>query len=350
MHKKSGYILILTLSIISLSVALVTYMVSSGRAFVPLAQSAIEREKARMLAFSGIEIVKSQLGTLPYMATDTKKKQEKQDAKTDSLFSFLLPRMGRWQKFSLSKKYDGIQGEIGICMMSEEGKINLNALFDPKTGTLHKNLEGKDAITAFFALLEKITGIKDVQKELEQFFKQRKTLLDDVTELLTIPSYAYFKQDIFYDPSFDETSPEMKKKIYLTDIFTIWSPTYKIQPWLLSSSMRVLLNLAPIHAYQEKDLERIVKEQLQQTPATLSWPQDWNTYLKLIFKNDFSILPKGIELIFDTKFEPTIFSVICYGKVGKTTQKLFAILERVKDETQQDTPHWSMSIKKLYWI
>lgn len=358
-HNKSGFILPLALSIIGLAIALVTYVVNNGRAFRPAARMMIEREQARMLARSGIEIAMSQLSipdkkesanqaqdTLPKdggtQSADTKGKEE------ETLFSSVLPRMNVWQMFPLKRTVEGIQGEIGICLMSEEGKLDLNTLYDPAKGQLVEESISK-IIDILFQGIEKSINRADLRKSFEKFLQDRKTKLDDVTELLTIEEFNGFKNNIFYNPP-DQSSKGQKRQIYLTDIFTTWSGKKTLQPWLLSESVRTILDLSGAQDIPMEEKKKVIAEVDKTLPGSLSWPDGWDKYLKSWYKKEFKSLPKGLESLLDTKFDPAIFSVLCYGKVGKTMQKVFAILERVKASSEKNKPQVSIRLKKLYWI
>ena len=49
--------------------------------------------------------------------------------------SRILPTLNRWQEFDLKEKVDGVDGQIKVCLMCEEGKINLNRIIDFEKGT-----------------------------------------------------------------------------------------------------------------------------------------------------------------------------------------------------------------------
>lgn len=362
-RNKSGFILPLTLSIIGLAIALVTYLVNNGRAFTPAAKMMIEREQARMLARSGIEIAMSQL-SIPDKKEEPKKAPEeaakegakataapesKEGKQEETLFSFIVPRMNVWQTFPLKRAVEGLQGEIGICLMSEEGKLDLNELYDPAKGEL-VDTSLSTVIDGFFQRIEKLSGRIDLRKAFEKFLKERKRKLDDVTELLVIKEFEGFKDTIFYEPPEKNVPQEAKKPIYLTDIFTIWSGKKTVQPWLLSEAMRNILDLPSAQNMAMEEKKKIMGEIAKTVPSSLTWPDGWNKYLKVWYRKEFDALPKGFEKILDTKFEASTFSVICYGKVGKTTQKAFAILERVKALDEKDKPQMNVRLKKLYWI
>lgn len=356
-NHKSGFILPLTLSIIGLAIALVTYIVNNGRAFTPVAKMMVEREQARMLARSGIEIAMSQLST-PDKKEEAKKAPskdgeqaapEQKGKEEETLFSYIMPRMNVWQTFPLKRAVEGIQGEIGVCLMSEEGKLDLNELYDMSKGELvDPSLSG--AIDLVFKGLEKSIGRTELRKAFEEKIKERKRKWDDVSELLTIKGFDAFQDKLFYEPLAKDASKETKQPLYLTDVITIFSGNKTVQPWLFSEGLRSIFDLPSAQNMAMEEKKKIIGEIVKTVPATLAWPDGWNKYLKLWYRKEFAALPKGVDKLLDTAFEPAIFSVICYGKVGKTIQKAFAILERVKVSDEKDKPQINVRLKKLYWI
>jgi len=76
-----------------------------------------------------------------------------------------------------------------------------------------------------------------------------------------------------------------------------------------------------------------------------AWHTDWNTYLVPLYEKDYASLPKELSALLVAKFEPRVFSVLCYGTVGKIEQKLLAIIARTFDERGE-----VFEIKKLYWL
>ncbi len=61
-HQKKGYIIVMTMLIIALAVAIVTYIYKRGTVYNPLAQLIAHKEKARMLTMSGLQIALAKLG------------------------------------------------------------------------------------------------------------------------------------------------------------------------------------------------------------------------------------------------------------------------------------------------
>ena len=166
---------------------------------------------------------------------------------------------------------------------------------------------------------------------------------------MNIEGFKGFNDKIFYEPPEKNGSKE-SKTIYLTDVFTVWSGKKKVQPWLFSEGLRNLLELPSAVGTPIEEKKKILAEATKSMPETLTFPDGWNKYLKLWYKKEFEGLPKDIAKILEPKFEPAIFSVICYGKAGKTTQKLFAILERVKTTSEDGKPQVQVRLRKMYWV
>ena len=82
---------------------------------------------------------------------------------------------------------------------------------------------------------------------------------------------------------------------------------------------------------------------------SINWKQDWQTVGKPRYGVELTQLPKGIEATFDTTFDPSLFSVVSYGKVGDVVQKVYAIVAR-SERTVKNKQIIDVAIKKLYWI
>ena len=213
-QSKKGYILILTMLMIAGITAIVTYIFNRGMVQVSFANTVIIREKAKMLALGGLQVALAQLSyQKPQQKEDNKSQkvpaapgvsqapqQNPQQEATKELLTTILPALNRFQIFELHEPLDGIDGVLSICIMSEEGKINLNEIFDFKTqkftgegkpaGDWKKILQelckkidaatkGQDLFTALVAALKKQDGAK----------------FDDVTELLLAKPFEVFKNN-----------------------------------------------------------------------------------------------------------------------------------------------------------
>lgn len=368
----NGFILIVTLMILSLAMVLISFMINRSTIFFPLAQTVIEREKAKELALGGLQLASSQLAYADVVEHEEKEKPEKktlakQDEKksTDEkkqaeekpqeskagaqdkqMLKTLMPVLGRWQTVTLDAAKDGLEGEIKICIMSEDGKINLNELYDFQkhafVGSGKEQEELKKTIQEIFGSIKKASGGQGLYESLESFLKVRNDKVRDVTELLTIKGFESFKDTIFYSPDQQKSANKEKKPLYLTDIFTVWSHKRTIDPWLFSYSMRTIFNLP------EPD-KGAAADALKGFKGSYTWPADWNNVFSKIYKKDFNTLPKGIASLLGLTFGPETFSVLSYGTVGQITHRLFAVLERDATDRESKEPA-KVHIKKLYWI
>lgn len=326
-HNKPGYILALTLALMALFMFLATYVSNKGLIFSSFAKTMIDREKARQLAYGGIQLAISQLA----VQEENEKQEEKpeQSPNGKQLLKVILPNLGRLQKFNLKQNIEGVTGAIGIMITSEEGKININKMYDfEKHKFIGESMPGskqeakddanmKKMLQELFTQIREQTGA-DLFAEFEKFLKERKYPINDVTELLAIKGFDVFKNNIYNDPSADQK----KSNLYLADIFTISSSKQSIEPWLISESLGSLLKL-------QRNSEKISIDELLKTFKDKSdWKNDWNKSLKNVYGIEFAALPKYIVSLLNPAFNPKIFSVFSYATIGSVTVRLIALLER----------------------
>lgn len=113
--------MIMTLMIASLAVVLVTYIINRSTVFVPIAQTMIEREKARELARGGIQLAISQLAYADVKEKDDAAKTgagqqpgaTSGDAAQAKLFmENIWPTLNQWQTFTFTKKRMALKGRL----------------------------------------------------------------------------------------------------------------------------------------------------------------------------------------------------------------------------------------------
>lgn len=369
-NKKKGYILILSLMIISLAVTLVTYIFYVGSVQMPYSYTVINREKAKLLALSGIQIAIAKLsqeiekkdgdkkvaqpsttsqavGSSP--TADKKNEPSDQEQAARKLIEEMVPALNRWQSFALKEEIDGVDGTIRLCIGSESGKLDLNALYDFEKHAFKGDTAKQDVLKLLITTAFKQAGKEDLFAEFEKFLKARQYRLDDITQLLTIPGFIAFKDIVFYPGPLKEKEEKNKTAVYLTDIFTVWSGKQTVDPWLLSDSMCGLLGVKRATVRDADSRKKAVEQVIKDVKIEAQWPVDWKKYLSPLYGVEFNTLPKGIELVFDTKFEPKIFSVLSHGVVGDVTQKMLAILERTEEKNDKKLAY-TVTIKKLYWL
>jgi hypothetical protein len=357
-RSSPGYIMIFALLIIGALMVIVTYIGHRGSYYLPFAKMAVEREKAKMLAVSGIQVAIAQLAEVP--KKENKKESSSAKAGVDATADAepavqgekdflvrILPTLNRWQHFDLKEEVDGVDGRMSICLVCEEGKINLNRMIDFKKNTFRGSEKSgwKVLMQEICKSIERVSKSGDLFATFEKIVKEAKFPFNDATELITKKEFNFFKDNLFYQP------PTTKKHdtIYLTDIFTVWSSSDKLEPWLFSDSMNALFGLPRVEVDDIKKRKEQVEGWAKNFKTKSNWSSDWQTILMPVYAKELRTLPKNIDSKLSTTFDPHFFSVLVHGKVGEVTQIVYAILERNK-RTEGDAVEYDVVIKKLYWL
>jgi hypothetical protein len=355
-----GYIMIFTLLAVGAAMVVVTYIGHRSSYYLPYSKMVLEREKAKILALSGVQVAIAQLAQAPEKKDQQKSANASSDAATDKhkaaakksspekeFLIRILPTLNRWQDFELKEEIDGVDGKISICLMCEEGKINLNNIIDFKKNVFVGGDKSawKAIMQEICKAIERIVKGGDLFPAFEKIIKEAKFPFNDATELITRKEFNHFKDILFYQP------PTTKKQdtIYLTDIFTVWSSSDKLEPWLFSDSINGLLGLPRVEVDDIKKRKEQVESWIKNFKEKSNWQQDWQTILMPVYGKELRTLPKNIDSMLSTTFDPKYFSVRVHAKVGAVTQMVYAILERNKS-SQKDNIEYDVIIKKLYWI
>ena len=382
---QEGYVLVLSLMFLSLIIMLATSISFRGHVHTNYAKVMLDREYAKMLAFSGLQIAMTQLAIKEKKEQDASKtfptqmqkkgeknapKIEKKSAKKSSalwtddeakeFIKNIFPVLNKWQTFTLTTEKYGISGSVKISIGSEEGKIDLNQVFDFDTrkfvGEGQKKGDFKKIFTKLFEGMGKFTKVKELQESFESYLtkkqqfekilKNRQNKLYDITEFFDQKGFKGFSNNVFYKPIEIKKGAMVKQKpsVYWTDMFTIWSGSKKISPWFISISLQRILGFKEV-SIDQKRVEGLVKN----FKANISLPADWDTLFAPVFGVKYKDLPQWFAPLLDTKFGPKVFNVLSYGTVGKITQKMFAIIERKKVTRDKETVI-EFEIKKFYWI
>ena len=348
MHTKnqSGYILMLTLALISLAMFMSVYIFTKGFTFSRFGKTMVDREKARQLAYGGIELAKSLLATVEKQPANQEQQKKEAAAKTTAassdgaqLLKAVLPNLNKLQKFTLKQQIEGINGTLSLAIGSEEGKININRLYDFEkhefVGQGQPNGDMRALFKELFALINEKVKV-DLFPAFEKFLKERKYPLNDVTQLLTIPGFENFKYNLFYDPAGKQDT------IYLTDIFTLASSKKEIEPWLFSSSIKTLLQIK--NQKEKISIDEVLKTFKEQN----DWKNDWNKVMQPLYGIDYNSLPKGIAGLLNPAFGPKVFSVLSQATVSSVTVTVWAILEREKGSGKDAVP--IVHVRKVYLL
>lgn len=363
--QQSGYVMVLALMVIALMVTLVTIMAQKSSVHLHYMKTMINREKAKNLAFSGIQIAMSQLANAekePEKKEAKPAEQEKKQTQKDPLAQqkrFLvniLPILNSWQNFKLTQKDDGVRGQISICISCEDGKLDINQFFD----FAHKKFinegtgknDAKKLFQELFNKLKEMQGGESLLNVFEKFLKERQNRLHEPSELLAIKEFDIFKNKIFFapEPTVQHKGGQEKQSVYLQDIFTLWSSKKELNPWLLSHSLQAVCGLKATRGedFTSKQLEGKLKDFKQE----LAFPKDWDKFLAPLFGKKFEQLPQEFRRVMSTKFEPHVFSVLSYGTAEDVTQKLLIIVERKEAPVAGSTGQTKVVFraKRFYWL
>ena len=221
-----------------------------------------------------------------------------------------------------------------------------------KNHTFKGNEAQKNIAKTVFAILFKQLGKAELYDEFEKFLKKRNYRLDDITELLTIKGFDRFKSKIYYQPPQGKTAQEKNEQpsdLYLTDIFTVWSGKQTLDPWLFSDSVNGIIGLPRAQANDVANRKKTINQFVKNYKASMQFPSDWKTIFQPLYQKDLASLPKGIEFIFSTAFEPKMFSVLAHGTFGKVTQKMLALVESNK-QIKDNVVTFNVTIKKVFWL
>ncbi len=348
-HTQPGFILVLTLMILALAIVITTQLFNQGSIHSVFAKTVVEREKAKQIALGGVSVAMSLLTVKPQA---DKAKEGGAVDEDQALLKKILPGINRWVAFNLQEDTEGIDGQLRICISCEQGKIDINKIYDFNkkkfVGEDQPKGDMKKIMQSLFKSMKDWTD-KDLFPAFENFLKTRGMPLYDVTDLLAIKEFNVFKDVLFYAPPVAaKGEKQTKRPVYLMDIFTIDSNKLTIQPWLLSDSLCALLNLRRAQDNELKKRTEEVGGLLKVFKKENQWATQWNTILKPIYDKDFTSLPKDIDSLLAPQFESHTFSVLTYGKVGEIEQRLYTILERQVQQQKGSNPHFV--VKKIYWI
>lgn len=348
-QQRSGFILLSVFFMLTMAVILVTqiyYKAVLYNSFVPLV---MQREQAKQLAQSGIAIALNQLALQDQKITPEEKESKEQDYSPEKrekqLLKVLLTVKNRWQNFTFTQAQDGFEGELSICITCEDGKIPLNALidYDQKTFKNNKsnNFDGSAFFKHLFESIVQVSGGPNFFESVTSFIKEQKFIPYEITQLVTAKEVKLLHNQLFYIPQ----EEGQRQEICLADLFTLWQDQPTINPLLFCPALQIIYRLNAQSLLKSIDQELINKIIEKFSLTSANWQKDWDTFLKPIYGVSYNDLPKELTPLFSLKFEPRVFSVVCYAKVAQVEQKLVAIIARRWHEQKE-----IFEVKKIYWL
>ena len=413
MHNKKGYIIPLTLLIISLAVVIITAVVRESFSYQRQARITQDKARARLLVLSSLELMLSQLSFIvPHEVPEEKKEakpekkpptdaNEKPDKEKDELSEPLqkwmlkvLPLLNRWHTLELVSSDDMVEGTITYYLSSEQGKINLDTLLAEvkKPGKKEKKEEkeknqpananaqpgsgqapaapgqqptpsqpaqpagqaaagqkqgeqkkegpekpGDDRKKTLVGVVDELFK-KEKEVSIREALKSLGGLPEDPTDLIKVPKVAALKDSVFV------TQEMPKKPLFLMDLFTTHEDATKINPWLLSQSLKTLLDV------KENKEVKIDKKFIKNLKPKMNWAQDWDKAFAKLYGKKFAALEKPITELFATEFEATAFSVVCYCTVGTVTQRVGVLIELTEPSPELSPKSFVFKVTRLYWL
>lgn len=342
MHTQRGYILFLLFSVLSLCSILIGLCFSNVVIYGNLARIIANKKNTQQLALSAVALGQA-LITVPHetsLQNAPKTKNTEQEQPEQKNLLRLLSCLNQERTFPLTYAHDTIDGFISVMIQSEQGKLNINSLYDIEKKKFIDEGGQNDRKKLFQWICKQISMITNTPslfEAFEQHIKTRSYEFNDVTELLQIKEFA----QLFSNRIFINSKDLATKKLFLTDLFTVCTEQDTINPWLLSPSWKQMLQI-PEHV-------SISPELLQKTVAAFKtnaqWQTDWDLLLKPLYQKEYQEIPQEIKSILTTQYEANIFSLLLQAKIGETNSGIFTI---VKSGAKQ--PLMSFDLIKTYQI
>ncbi|HSW75506.1 MAG TPA: hypothetical protein VLG50_00530 [Candidatus Saccharimonadales bacterium] len=328
MHKKPGFILFLLFGILSVCSVLITLYFTQASNYRQLMTVLIEKQKTQHLAMSAVALAHSII--TPQESKNNP--QEKASAKTpdqknevpveQTVLKQLAPFFNKQETYKLTQKSDGIDATLSISIQSEQGKLNINSLYDfdkKKFIDEGKPTDRKKLCIWMFEKIAALTKKPSLFPAFEKHLASRNFDFNDVTELLSIKEFeTAFQSHIFV--SFDATE---KEQIFLTDLFTVCTEQETINPWLFSSSWCKILGLKPKQNMSDDEITKVFSK----FKKTANWETDWNNSLKDLYQKEYKDLAQEIKTILTTQFEANIFSLLLKANINETSSTIFTIVK-----------------------
>ena len=345
--NKKGYILFVTFSMLALCSAMVSTFLVKGVTHKRLAHFLLQRQEVDQLAVSATALGQSFLSFSKdeiegvqqeglAQKVDNVKPRDGDTGFGRLLLERVLPVINAKQKFELNEKNDGMKATIEFSIFCECGKININSLYNIGDQKFYdQGIDGLDKKVFaqwIFDKIASITGKPSLLKPFEEHVKHRKAPFNDVTELLSIKEFAScFSGNVFYEFDEEDKEKKLKKdgvKLFLTDLFTVSSESDKLQPWLLSPSVCVLLGI--VEKDKEKDLSEAKKDKsiFSFFKQKVDWQKDWDSSLQKVYGISYQSIPQQVRSLLMAEFRVNVFSVLIAVTRGDIKSRVFAILKQ----------------------
>ena len=329
-HKKPGFITLLVFSILSFCSVLISLYLSHTATYKQLMTSIITKQKADRLATSCSALIESIIVKQPQKQDGAQKKDNEANT-NEELMKRLFIFFNKQKMFALTQAHDNLDAQIYLSVSSEQGKINVNSLYDFETKKFideGKPSDKKKLCIWLFAKIATMTNTPTLFPQFEKYLALRTTDLNDVTELMSIKEFqTVFENRIFFD--FTKIPNE---KIFLCDIFTTCTQQDTINPWLFSYSWCNILDLHPKANLTDEEKNKLFKISQTSSPWEQNWKSNWQN-LQILYNKEYKDLAQEIKTILTPLFELNIFSLLLKANIKETNATVFTI---VKLETEKN--------------
>lgn len=357
-HKtiKEGYILPLTLSLLAASIVVITYVYWKTSFFVAHGKNSYKMSLARMYSLNGIEIAKALLDFENQVSEneDASAPKDPQKSKDNdaTLYAHITNTIGKVYEFNCTKAIEGFDARIKIVLFVEDGKLDINSIYDYTKHTFRISStpeKSREAMSRISKKIEEMTGIKDVITSLEKFLSKRTAPLNDITELLAIPEFRIFDQ--FRYASVDTVIQEQYTP-HLGDIFTVQTGKQNINAWFLSKAWVSIAGFQSSILYTQDQKQRSELIQwIESLGKSLNNFKDTAVlYQKLYNAKIDTSFTTQYSFFVTTKKIPAVFSAAIECMVNGVSARLYVIFQRVKRKKKEGNSEYKIEVKKLYWI
>ena len=343
----NGYALALALMVIAVGSISLVSVVQQAQALFSLSSTMYDQYQARMLALSGVELVRAQL--------ENPTKIEGSEAKVSPETAPFL-YTNRWQVFDFTQEKDGFEAQLKIYLCAEQGKLNINSVFDFDKKTYKKTdtVDGLALLKACDDVMKKTYGVENWSSKVLELVQKRDCPFEDVTDVVVPALFKKQNAPFFIDQSDDD-------RIFLMDLFTVVDDAGQIQPLYLSQSLKKVFGFDKHESASVKDRQEVVLK-ISQLKTAVEWAKDWKQLLAPFYKKEYTVIPDVFKKIVAQKVEAAYFSVLCHATVHGITQRVCVLLQ--KDAKSASSPTVSAPpagapspqqqtrylIQRVYWL
>jgi len=333
-RRNPAFVLVLAIFFIALMGILVTRMVTRVMIFQRLNTILLDREQAKLLAWSGVEIARARL--LEEMPPIKKGENE---IVQKILFEIkkVMTIVNHWIPYNFTEAVDGINGACSIYITCEGGKLSANAFYDLQKKQSSQT-PGLDIINRSISNFLAPWGRSiDLSQRVGNLIKAKgEKEIDDITELLADEQLKKLSHVLFIEP---------ERTFALSDLLSVDRPGTLLQLWALSRSVADLFKLKPTGKMSAEDW-KLLEHALVYEPAG---PSVWEKVLRVVYGEKHPPIPTELYPLFNQKFEAEHFSVISYGTYNNITVKVYVLLQRQRILIA-DKESDQFFIRKVYWI